>query len=1003
MSGSTIGGVVGGVIGFYFGGPQGAQIGWMIGSAVGGYIDPDVIKGPRLKDAQTQTSMEGAPRPIVYGVAVVAGNVIQCGPLVEHKKRERTGKGGPIQETFVYTRSYAIRICEGPVSGIRRVWRDGKLVYDARDPLTPEWGWTADDWRADIERNRSVSQKFLKAATFYLGDEEQLPDPTLEALPSENGGGVGNVPAYRGSAYVVIANEDLTERQGTIPQYTFEVASAGTTVALVGTFRAPRYPAFLNAVMPLDANEEPTNYGYAYIRQDGAAVPTPPNMTGYEPCGSVFEAQTAVAGFYNSGGDQGDFPCDVYLGWHLDDSGLGGAKLNRFLEQPDPADARYLALVYNAFEPVEYRDGWSQSCSLNPEVPGDSPETGWICGDHGDLGRRVSDGTPYIGYPEGGTCLDGTYNQRMEPLRVRVERAAIAPGVPSDGTALPDLPGYYLDADGKLRPIATTLVSGTFKALSKETFGSGAESDTYIRYTLDPVLATGDLNDTEAYWTAAYADAVAAGKLPAGMTYQADGLGDITTYPQRITEAYQENPEYDTLSVSSAALSYVVNDLCSRVGITAAQLDLTQLTDLVRGFLVGRQMPAADAIRSLQQGYFFDFPEWDLNLRGIKRGGPSLFAITDDDLVESDDDEDTRAQAVEFPRKLNLISPDPSQNYESPKETAARRTDNIKAVGEASIELPISQIPDERAQTADKMLRVAWAKAEGRCQFQLPEKFSAMTASDPFTKDSKRWVADRVEYRDGVVKVEASRDRVSAYESSATGTAGQIPTPSPTGILGPTKFTAMNLPRLRSSDNSPGMYLAVCGVTDGWAGADIYLSVDGGVTEQPVATMLDAAIMGTLSAALAADGNTLSVSLYNDDTLESATAAQLAARQNAFAIDVAGVDEVGQFGTATDTGTKSYDLTSLTRGALGTTADAHAAGETFVVLDGPILFLPIDISHQGKTLIYRPVSRGTDPENNATYSFVFDPQFTGPETVTYLLDETGAQLLDEDGGYLMGE
>ena len=46
----TILSILGGAVGFIVGGPAGARWGWMIGSLVGGIVDPQVIKGPRIGD-----------------------------------------------------------------------------------------------------------------------------------------------------------------------------------------------------------------------------------------------------------------------------------------------------------------------------------------------------------------------------------------------------------------------------------------------------------------------------------------------------------------------------------------------------------------------------------------------------------------------------------------------------------------------------------------------------------------------------------------------------------------------------------------------------------------------------------------------------------------------------------------------------------------------------------------------------------------------------------------
>lgn len=231
MSTRLLIGAAGAAVGFYFGGPQGAAWGWQIGYGVGTIVDPDQIEGPRLNDARTQTSRDGVPIPIVFGVGRVSGNIIWTGDLREIRKKE-SGKGGPEVTTFTYLRTHAIGICRGPILGIRRIWRDQKLVYDATAPSDlpnppPVTGVPVQDALLQAQYNAVVSGVFAARLTIYLGDETQMPDPEIEAVL-----GAGNVPAYRGMAYVVIKDDDLTDRAGAIPQYEFEVITAGTTEAL---------------------------------------------------------------------------------------------------------------------------------------------------------------------------------------------------------------------------------------------------------------------------------------------------------------------------------------------------------------------------------------------------------------------------------------------------------------------------------------------------------------------------------------------------------------------------------------------------------------------------------------------------------------------------------------------------------------------------------------------------------------------------------------------------
>lgn len=192
------------------------RAGNIMGLGIPGWLDrtfgaPDA-QGPALGEMARQTSQEGTPRPIVWGIVrPIAGNMIavQDPPEIRKvKQKQQGGKGGSKSKTTYVDavfRTYAIRICEGPITGIRRVWRNNKLVYDNRG--TP-WGAT----------NNGT---FLAKAKFYLGGWDQMPAPELQAIF-----GMGNVTAHRGTAYMTMFDEDLTEMGGAVPQYIFEAERA---------------------------------------------------------------------------------------------------------------------------------------------------------------------------------------------------------------------------------------------------------------------------------------------------------------------------------------------------------------------------------------------------------------------------------------------------------------------------------------------------------------------------------------------------------------------------------------------------------------------------------------------------------------------------------------------------------------------------------------------------------------------------------------------------------
>jgi hypothetical protein len=166
----------------------------------------------RLGDISQQTAKEGDPRTIVWGrVRPIGGNIIHCQEPQKFWSTQKVsgGKGGSKkkeQKVEQVRRTYAIGVCEGPITRFARIWRNNKLVYDGRDGSA--WG----------AANNAV---FLRSFRLYLGGWDQMPSPDLQAI-----WGAGNVPAYRGTAYMVSVDETLTDLGGSVPQWVFEVERA---------------------------------------------------------------------------------------------------------------------------------------------------------------------------------------------------------------------------------------------------------------------------------------------------------------------------------------------------------------------------------------------------------------------------------------------------------------------------------------------------------------------------------------------------------------------------------------------------------------------------------------------------------------------------------------------------------------------------------------------------------------------------------------------------------
>ena len=201
-AGTAIGGSIGGT----FLGVSAATIGGAVGSIAGAAINSwlvasmaptQKIAGQRLDTLQITASTEGAVIPRVYGRMRVGGNIIWATDFREETETTRHGGGGKgggggggteVTEYF-YFASLAVALCEGPITGIGRIWADGKPM--SLDGVTMR---------------------------VHLGDEDQEPDPFIAAKM-----GAANTPAYRGTAYVVFEELPLERFGNRLPQLSFEV------------------------------------------------------------------------------------------------------------------------------------------------------------------------------------------------------------------------------------------------------------------------------------------------------------------------------------------------------------------------------------------------------------------------------------------------------------------------------------------------------------------------------------------------------------------------------------------------------------------------------------------------------------------------------------------------------------------------------------------------------------------------------------------------------------
>lgn len=96
-----------------------------------------VTRADKISNFTVNTAEYGAPVMELLGTTRISGNVIYYDDFTAHEHREtqRTGKGGKSTSTnitYTYTVAVILGLCEGPVSGIGKVWKD-KEIYTYPD------------------------------------------------------------------------------------------------------------------------------------------------------------------------------------------------------------------------------------------------------------------------------------------------------------------------------------------------------------------------------------------------------------------------------------------------------------------------------------------------------------------------------------------------------------------------------------------------------------------------------------------------------------------------------------------------------------------------------------------------------------------------------------------------------------------------------------------------------------------------------------------------------
>ena len=961
MSTQTILAGIGYAVGSYFGYPQ---LGAIVGSLVGAALAPTTkTTGPRLDDQKVTVSTYGAGIPTVYGNVRVGGNVVDSTDKIEVGSTTSQGKGGGTSNTsYKYFVHMAVALCATPSDGslvtIRRLWKDGKLIYDASSGIPV----------ASALASATSPYSFL---VLYQGAETQLPDP-LEELQH----GIGNVPAYRGIVRVRLNAVECPG--GRVPQFSFEICVGGTTRVLKSTISAG--PTELDAYQQMGG----------FVQPDGTAIHYRVPIYG-NPDRSRFETYAVGPGYAQH---TGTFFAPV-----------PGTTITEFL----PIVGGTPAFVQLYFATTGDRTANLISVRRVDAVTGQltpigtfTPSADTIFAFRGVAYDESTDTyvlAPSVGAASSGciTFRNGSANvlpvppNGYGPIAAYGGMVHMLNGACTAVTALDQTTGSVIDTqvlpgaitllnpDGRLRAGANgvyALCIGTGGGSTQGLWKRGATSYTLVSsdvLILDPSSGLGATPDD----------------LRAYQTFYTDGNVLIVGPALRSGAVYS----YDLIRLavvmaSQPTVQSILQDQCVRAGLTLAQIDTSTINDTVSGMTLTNPASARSNIAPLMTAFAIDATEESGVIRFFHRAaGTSVATLAYAELAAIEDGGTpgdpmplARMQEADVPRSVAVSYINKDFDYQTSTEKANRQTTVSKL--DQTIDLPLSVGADIAATVAQRVLIDAWNERNHRT-FKVSRKYAFVSAGDVVTitfQDGTLidWRLTKVTDTGVLLEWEGVPANGAIYAQVVTGSAGYVPQQIP-ALTSPTGQQLLDIPLLRDKDDGAGIYDALSSYGLVWTGAELFVGdVLSNVSSQGIVstmapigfaeTVLPSALSSQIDAA-----NLLTVNI-GAATFNSCTRDVLLAGGGEYwAYGKPGSWEIGASSTANSLGSGRYTLSNHLRGLFGTERNTgtHAVGDTFVLLrPAGLLRVNMSVGELGQAKVYLPVSAGQLADNAQPTKYV---------------------------------
>ena len=905
----------------------GIALGWSIGMYAGQqFFGPDVpsqdVEGPRLSSLSVQSSAYGEPITIVYGSVRTAGNIIWSAGIEEHKHEEDVGGGGGkggggggggTRTTYTYTCSFAVGVCEGVIVGINRIWMDGKLFQDNNSDS---------DF---VSQFNSVGK--VSSLSVYTGTEDQEPDPVIESHEGE-----GNVPGYRGLAYVVFEDLELADYGNRIPNIEFEVALG--LQEQNATFEVPDETSLVSFF----------NNGYL-------AAAKPNNLNPSDSWTQVLNLEGNI--LFEWQGNDSNFLIPFQVSPQVSSS--LGKEMALYLESFD--DHFYVIDAATGEELVEIENYWDGSDDVFGISNPNRASIGWL----EEFGYYI-----WIIWGASNSTL-GIYNYSAATGGINTE---------VDTVSCSDI-GHVLIFDNKIYIGHGTAV---YEYISWYDIGIVTDATTG-EVSFGP-NELGNYNKKVDFSETSGGSFVAI--TPNGDLISKNGT---TCYlHDGINAEIQKRYTFDTGDSGKQPIDAIISDIMDITGLESTEYDVSDLSDNeLIGFAITQPMSAKKAINPLMQAFQFDVIESEGEIKFVSRGNSLERSFSEDDLAAHEQGSDlppsvttTRTQKTQLPTKVVIDYQDKDIDYQVASQYAKREVaDHNK---EKSIRLPIVMTANDALQVAEKFLATAWAQRDSHSVQILSENIDLLPGSVIDVAGYRMLVSEMSNKMPGLIEVKGPSEESSSYQSSAVAETPSITTQVPAGATPSTFSLMINLPNLERVYSTPGFFVVPysLGSIENWPGANIYTTYDNGNTWSEIDIVLNQTLVASIISAPGSGpvgrwdhANSITIRPINErtDLLLSASELSVFSGSNTVAIGSSSDKwEVLSFLDVTDNGDGTYTLSGFIRGRRGTEDAVDSGNKSLLVFlkSDAMGYVPLSTDNLDVQMSYKITSIGNPLQTKAT-------------------------------------